>query len=130
MVQAPVHHLIAGMVEDDHIVLEGGHLLEDEELAYLQLMGDGEARPPLVDVCVIAFSHHSHPPVANSVGLHDDVRRNFSEPPDEILRDHEPAEGGPEDDAQELVRPYLVLEVADVSRPSLLRRSLVRALSR
>ena len=87
MITAHGHHLSAGVVEDDHIVLEGGHLLEDEELAYLQLMSDGEGRPPLVDVCVIAFSHRSHPPVAASVGGDDDVRRDFSEPPDEIMRD-------------------------------------------
>jgi hypothetical protein len=87
MVTTHGHHLSAGVVEDDHIVLEGGHLLEDEELAYLQLMSDGEGRPPLVDVCVIAFSHCSHPLVAASVAGDDDVRRNFSEPPDKIMRD-------------------------------------------
>ncbi|KAK1644998.1 hypothetical protein QYE76_062803 [Lolium multiflorum] len=119
-----------GVVEDDHTALEGGHLLEDDELAYLQLMSDGEARPPLVDVCVIVFSHRSHPPVAASVDGDDEVRRNLSEPPDEILRDPEPTERGPEDDAQELVRPYVRLEVADVSCPSLLRRSLIGGLSR
>jgi hypothetical protein len=74
------------------------------------------------------LSHRSHPPVAVSVGLHDDVRKDFSEPLDEILRDQEPAEGGPEDNAQELVRPYVRLEVADVSCPSLLRRSLLRGI--
>ncbi|XP_047042568.1 uncharacterized protein LOC124646505 [Lolium rigidum] len=46
MVTAPGHHLSAGVVEDDHTVPEAGHLLEDEELAYLQLMSDGEARHP------------------------------------------------------------------------------------
>ena len=86
MVTAHGHHLSAGVVEDDHIVLEGGHLLEDEELAYLQLMSDGEGRLPLVDVCVLAFHHRSHPPVAACVGGDDDVRRGFSEPPDEITR--------------------------------------------
>jgi hypothetical protein len=87
MVMAHGHHLSAGVVEDDPIVLEGGHLLEDEELAFLQLMSDGEGRPALVDVCVIAFSHRSHPPVAACVGGDDDVRRDFSEPSDEIMRD-------------------------------------------
>jgi hypothetical protein len=93
MVGAPAHHLSAGVVEDDHTVLEGGHLLEGEELAYLLLMGDGEDRPPLFDECVIAFSPCSHPLVASSVGGDDDVGRNFSEPLDESFRDHEPAEG-------------------------------------
>jgi hypothetical protein len=73
MVTAPGHHLTAGVVEDDHTVLEGEHPLEDEALAYLQLMSDGEGRPPMVDVYVIAFSRRSHPPVATSVGLQDDV---------------------------------------------------------
>jgi hypothetical protein len=30
MVRAHAHHLSAGVVEDDHIVLEGGHILEGE----------------------------------------------------------------------------------------------------
>ena len=128
MDRAPAHHLSAGVVEDDHTVLESRHLLEGEELAYLELMGDGEGRPSLVDECFISCSPRSHPPVAASVGLHDDVRRDFSEPPDEILRDPEPAEGGPEDDAQELVRPYVRLEVADVCCLSLLGWSLVGGL--
>ena len=132
MVRAPAHHLSAGVVEDDHTVLQGGHPTEGDELAYLELMGDGEGRPSLVDECVIAFSPRSHPPAAASVCADDDVRRDGSEPLDELVRDRELAEGGLEDDAEELVRPYLVVEVADVCRPSttLLRRSLVGNLSR
>ena len=132
MVLAPAHHLSAGVVEDDHTVLEGGHLLEGEELAYLELMDDDEGRPPMVDECVIAFSPRSHPPVASSVGGDNDVGRNFPEPLDESFRDHEPAEGGLEDDFEEVVRPCLLVEVADLSRPSttLLRRSLAGNLSR
>jgi hypothetical protein len=61
MVWAHAYHLSAGVVEDDHPILESRHLLEGEELAYLELMGDGEDRPPLVDECVIAFSPRSHP---------------------------------------------------------------------
>lgn len=125
MVTAPGHHLTTGVLEDDHTILEGGHPLEDEELAYLQLMSDGEGHPPLVDIYLIAFSRRSHPPVAVSVGLQDDVRRDFSEPSNEIMRDSQPAEGGLEDDAQELVRPYVRLVVPDVSRPSLLGASLL-----
>jgi hypothetical protein len=129
MVRAPGHHLSAGVVEDDHT--KGGHLLEGEELAYLELMGDGEARTPLVDECVIAFSRCSHPPVPSSVAADDDVGRDLPEPLDESFRDQELAEGGLEDDGPELVWPYLVLEVAAVSWPSttLLQRSLVGNLS-
>ena len=87
IVTTPGHHIGAGVVEDDHTVLEGGHPLRDEELAYLQLMSDGEGRPPLIDVYVIAFSHRSQPLVAACVGGDDDVRRDFSEPPNEITRD-------------------------------------------
>lgn len=132
MVRASAHHLSAGVVEDDHTILEGGHLLEGEELAYLELMGDGEGRPPLVDECIIAFSPRSHPPIASGVGGDDDVGRNFSEPLDESFRDHEPADGGLEDDAEEVVRPCVLVEVADLSRPSttLIRRSLAGNLSR
>jgi hypothetical protein len=132
MVQAHAHHLSAGVVEHDHTVLEGGHLLEGEELAYLELMGDGERRPPLVDECVIAFFPRSHPSIASIVGGDDDIGRDFFEPLDESLMDHEPTEGGLEDHAEEVVRPYVVVEVADVSRPStaLLRRSLAGNISR
>ena len=132
MVQAPADHLSAGVVEDDHSVLQGGHPSEGDELAYLVLMGDDEGRPSLVDERVIAFSPRSHPPVASGVGGDDDVGRDFSEPLDESFRDHEPAEGGLEDDFEEVVRPLLVVEVADLSRPSttLLRRSLAGNLSR
>ena len=102
MVRAPTHHLNAGVVEDGHTVVQGGHLPEGEELSYLELMGDGEGRTSLVDECFIAFSPRSHPPVASGVGGDDDVERNFSEPLDESFRDHEPSEGGLEDDAEEV----------------------------
>jgi hypothetical protein len=73
MVRVPGHHLSAGVVEDDHTVLERGHLLQCEELAYLELMGDGEGSPPLVDECVVAFFPRSHPPAAANVAADDDV---------------------------------------------------------
>jgi hypothetical protein len=72
-------------------------------MAYLQLMGDGEGRPPLVDECVLAFSPRSHPPVAANVGADDDVRRDGSEPLDKVDRYWELAEGGLEDDPEEVV---------------------------
>ena len=132
MVRAPSHHLSAGVVEDDHTVLQGVHPSEGDEVTYLELMGDGEGRPSLVDECVIVFSPRSHPPVASGVGGDDDVGRYFSEPLDESFRDHEPVEGGLEDDFEEVVRPWLVVEVSDLSRPStmLLGRSLAGNLSR
>jgi hypothetical protein len=132
MVWAHAYHLSAGVVEDDHPILESRHLLEGEELAYLELMGDGEDRPPLVDECAIAFSPHSHPPAAVSVCVGDDVRRDRPEPLDELLRDWELPEGGLEDDPEEVLWPYVVVEVADVIRPSsmLLGRTLVGNLRR
>jgi hypothetical protein len=45
MFWAPRHHLSAGVVKYNHTEHAKG-LLEGEELAYLQLMGDGEGSPP------------------------------------------------------------------------------------
>jgi hypothetical protein len=118
MVREPSHHLSAGVVEDDHIVLERLHLLKGEELAYLELMGDGKCHPPLVDECGVAFFPRSHPLAVVSVVADDDVQRDGSKALDEVGRDWELPEGGLEDDSEEVVRPYVVVEVADISIPS------------
>lgn len=132
MVRTHAHHLSEGVVEDDHTVVHSRHLLEGEELAYLELMGDGEGRPRLVDLCIVAFSPHSHPPAVANVAADNDVRRDWSEPLDEVGRHRELPEGGLEDDAKEVVRTYVVVEVADVSLPSstLIGRSVAGNLRR
>jgi hypothetical protein len=78
MVRAPGHHLSAGVVNDDHTVLSSGHHPKGAELAYLQLMGDGEGFLPLVDECFGTVFLRSHPPAATSVVADDDVRTDGS----------------------------------------------------
>jgi hypothetical protein len=102
MVQAPHHLLSAGVLEDDNIIFASGHLLESEELAYLQLMGDCEGCPPMVDECFSADFLRSHPPATTSVAADDDVRTDGSEPLDEFGRVCELPEGGLEDDLEEV----------------------------
>jgi hypothetical protein len=76
MVWAPGHDLSVGVVEDDHMEDARGLLLEGKELGYLELMGDDEGCPPLVDECIVAYFPGSYPPAATSVAVDEDVGRD------------------------------------------------------
>jgi hypothetical protein len=93
MVRATGHHLRAGVVKDDHTEDVSGLLVEREELTYLELMGDGEGCPPLVDECIVDDFPGSHPPVATSVAADNDVGRDGTEPVDEFGRDWDLVQG-------------------------------------
>jgi hypothetical protein len=95
-----------------------GLLLEGDDLAYLELIGDGEGCPPLVDECIVAEFSGSHPSAATSVDADDDVGRDGTELVDVFGRDWELPKGRLEDDHREVLRPFIVVEVANGSRSS------------
>jgi hypothetical protein len=114
------------MIEDDHMEGTSGLLLEGEELAYLQL-DDGKGCPLLVVECIVTDFLVSRPLAATSVVADDDVGRDGTEPFDELGRDWELPKGH-----LEVFRPFIVMEVANGSRPSstLLGQTLIGNLRR
>jgi hypothetical protein len=57
--RAPANNLTAGVVEDDHPVLLRAELLEEEEVADLEVVGDGflkKRRSPILRLCATANS--------------------------------------------------------------------------
>ena len=74
-----LHDLTPSFVEDDHLVLLGTQLLEEEKVTNLEVMCNGESCPPPIKACFTIQISQSHRPDAACVGLHGDLRRYLTQ---------------------------------------------------
>jgi hypothetical protein len=74
--RAPVNNLTVGVVEDDHPVLPYGELLEEEEVADLEVVGGGEFWLASFEDGLAAHLLDTHLRLASSGGLDDHLPRH------------------------------------------------------
>jgi hypothetical protein len=71
VLRAPANNLTVGIVEDGHPVLLHAELIEEEEVADLEVLGDGEFGPTSFEDDLAAHLLDAHLPLAAIFDLHD-----------------------------------------------------------
>ena len=72
-------YLTPSFVEDDHLVLLGTQLIEEEKVTNLEVMCNGESCPPPIKAYFTIQIIQGHRPDAACVGLHGDLRRYLTQ---------------------------------------------------
>lgn len=72
MLRALLDHFSHGVVEDGNLGDVALQHLEGKEVPYLDLVGNGEARPPSVKANHVIHILQLHYPATSNVGLEDD----------------------------------------------------------